>query len=192
MELTQAIEVFTLITGLVYMVMQSLQHKWMWYANIFTSGGALTVACITHIWASAAINAYFLVMDIVGIVTWKKLEEKSGSSDLHVVPMTKGIATAGALVAIILGAAISWILARTNDPNPVADGIAFSLSVVGAWWLTRSHMEEWYVWMAADLINIWLFVSQGLWGMAALYGCYLVNAVFGITYWSRKGKKVEL
>lgn len=190
MELTQFLEIFTLVTGLIYMVMQVLQHKWMWYVNILTSGGALIVACMSHIWASTLLNAYFVVMAIVGIISWRKFGRKTEDKSIHIVRMSPNVLMFSIFGMSVVSLAICWLLFKTNDPNPVADGIAFAMSMVATWWLTRSYVEEWYMWIAADIINIWLFASQGLWGMTALYSCYIISAIIGSIHWRRHGEIV--
>ena len=38
------IQILSLVSGIVYMVLQIFQHKWMWYVNLVTAGAALLVA----------------------------------------------------------------------------------------------------------------------------------------------------
>lgn len=172
------------------MVMQIFQHRLMWYFNLLTAAGALLVAVFSNVWAQVFMNSYFIVMALIGIAHWKKLSSESGRQ-IHIVdPSKKTIITAAAFV--LIGAPIvCTILAFTNDPSPYADGISMTLSLVAAWFLTRSHSVQWFLWMAGDVLLIVVYAGTGAWWMVALYYCYIVASCFGYRQWITKGVKVK-
>lgn len=183
------IEIFTLVTGLVFIIMQIMQHKYMWYMNIVTAAGALVIALASRFWANAALQAYFIVMAIVGIIKWKRLRSGEKNEYIHVVKMPRSILGISAAITVLGGSLIYFILLRTNDPNPVADAISFILSIVAAWWLARSYIEEWIMWIIADGVALWLYASQAHWGMFALYVCYIISSFIGIVHWRNADMK---
>ena len=61
------IEIFSLVTGVVFIIMQIIQHKWMWYLQLATAISAIIVASFNHLWGSAALNLFFTVMAFLGI-----------------------------------------------------------------------------------------------------------------------------
>ena len=192
------VQAFSLITGIVYMVMQVTQHRWMWYFGIFTAAAALVVALSNcteagewaPLWAQVMLNSYFLAMDIVGIFKWRKIESRTGDA-LHIVPMPKNRVLAYALIALVGGPVLCLLFSLTNDPAPVAEGISFCLSIIAQIMLTRSHLEQWFVWMAADLVCIIIYAEQGAWWMVGLYYAYLLNSCIGVYYWRRHGTYVR-
>lgn len=184
-----AIEIITLVTGIVFIVMQILQHKYMWYMNIVTSVGALAMALISSFWANAALQTYFIIMAIVGIVKWKRLRSGEKDEYIHIVDMPAKILGISAAITVIGGAIIYFVLLRTNDPNPIADALTFILSIIAAWWLARSYIEEWLLWIVADSVAIWLYASQSHWGMVVLYACYIISSFIGIHHWRKNGMK---
>lgn len=183
------IEIFTLVTGIVFIIMQILQHKYMWYMNIVTAAGALIIALTSSFWANAALQAYFIIMAIIGIIKWKRLRSGEKDEYIHVVEMSGRILGISAAIAVLGGCLIYFLLLRTNDPNPIADAISFILSIIAAWWLARSYIEEWLLWIVADSVAIWLYASQSLWGMVVLYACYIISSFIGIYHWKTKGLK---
>ena len=192
------IQIFSLATGIIYMVMQVFQHKWMWYFGLFTAGAALLVSLFNRddaglwapLWAQVAINAYFFTMDVVGIFSWKRIENGSDGA-LHLVKLSRKAMTMFLSTALLAGPVLCFLLSLTNDPQPVADGISMTLSIIAQIMLTRSNLEQWYMWMAADSVAIIVYASQKDWWMVALYYCYLVNCVIGINHWRNKGTWVE-
>lgn len=191
MDITGIIELFTLVTGVIFIVLQILQAKGMWLMNILSAAGAIAMALLSRFWANAALQTYFIVMGVVGIINWKKLGEKTPDNSVHVVPMTRKVLGTSAAIALLGGAAILWILLRTNDPSPVADAVSFILSIVAAWWLARSYKEVWFMWILADGVAVWLYASESHWGMAILYVCYVVSSVIGYIHWKRHGTVIQ-
>jgi nicotinamide mononucleotide transporter len=49
--------------------------------------------------------------------------------------------------------------------------------------LTRKLLENWLVWISADLIYIGLYISRGLVLTALLYAMFLTVCVAGLVQW---------
>ena len=85
------IQLISLTSGVIYMVMQVFQHRWMWYLDLVTCSTALIVAAVNSkdgawapLWAQIILNLWFIAMAVWGIAHWKKLDSES-HGDLHVV-----------------------------------------------------------------------------------------------------------
>ena len=52
----QAIEVFALVTGVAYLVLEILQKNSMWVVGIFTSTACAFEFAVTHVWASMGLS----------------------------------------------------------------------------------------------------------------------------------------
>lgn len=187
----KAIEIASLVFGVIYIVMQVFQHKWMWYADLITCVAAGTVAFHNDIWATVGLNVYMFTMGVIGISKWKKLDGKTEKGALHIVRLPRKTAILSIAAILVGGALIFWLLTKTSDPAPLADSALLILTVFAAWWLTKSYIEQWYLWLVANVTGIVLFASQGLYWMSTLYFAYLVFAVIGIFNWRRKGQYVE-
>lgn len=193
MDICSILQTIALVMGIVFMILQVLQHKWMWYFNLATSVSAIAVTLMNSLWASSALNAYFIVMSVIGIFSWKKLAQKDEGRDrLRLVRPTAKMLIASILTAAVLFAAIWQVLLVTKDSSPLLDSLTLVLSALATWWLTKSYKEQWYVWIVADTIALAMYVSQGLWGMAALFFFYTVSSVVGFIHWSKKGTYVNM
>lgn len=191
MDICSILETAALVSGLVYMVLQVLQHKWMWYFNLATSGASLVVTLMSSLWASAALNAYFIVMSVIGIFSWRKLAEQDGGKDrLRLVRLTPKTVVISILAAVVLCVGVWQVLLVTKDASPLLDAAVLVLSALATWWLTRPYKEQWLIWIVADTIALAMYVSQGLWGMAALFFFYVISSVIGLIHWHKKGTYV--
>lgn len=197
MDWLQILQIFTFVTGIIYMVMQITQHKLMWHFDIMTAAGALIAAMTLSIdgvwsplWAQVALNSYFLTMAFIGIVRWKKLKG-SGDEKMVTVKLSGKILLAG-IAIVIIGTPVIWkLLTFTSDKFPLMDAISMSFSIVAAWWLTRKHTEEWYCWIIADVLVVIMYALAGSWWMLALYVAYTISSVAGLIHWKKKGITIE-
>jgi nicotinamide mononucleotide transporter len=81
---------------------------------------------------------------------------------------------------------MGWVFdVHTDNPQPYWDAATVALSVVAQFMLTRKWLENWAVWIVANLI----YLGLGLWGanyqFAALQVVYIALSVMGYRRWSR-------
>ena len=191
------IQIISFVCGMTYMILQIFQHKWMWYFSIMVSATALIISVSNHdggvwapLWAQVALNIYLICIAIVGIIRWRKLEGESGGK-IHVVPLRrKRLILALAIVA--LGTPLlAFILGKTSDPSPLIDGASLVLSLVAAWLLSQSHIQQYLFWIAANILIITVYAGQSKWLMAAMYAGYIVTCIIGYINWKKNGVLVE-
>lgn len=191
-EVIQAIEIFALVTGIIYVVLEILQKNTMWVVGILTGAACAFEFAVTHVWASMALNLYYVVMSVVGLIQWEKASGQVAEGEIHLqkVPLKTGILS---VVVFTAGSAVmTSILMATGDPAPFLDAVAVMLSVVGTWWLAQSYLQQWFLWIVADILTTTLCLTTGQYWMAALYLIYIGSAVYGYFHWKSKGKYLPL
>ena len=191
-QVIQAIEIFALVTGIVYVVLEILQKNAMWVIGILTGAACAFEFAVTHVWASMGLNLYYVAMSVVGLIQWRKASGQVEEGDIHLqkVSLKAGIFSA---VLFTAGTAVMIpVLKATGDPAPFLDAIAVMLSVVGTWWLAQSYLEQWLIWIVADVLTTTLCLTTGQYWMAALYLVYIGSAVYGYVHWKSRGKYVSL
>jgi len=191
-SIIQAIEIFALVTGIVYVVLEILQKNAMWVVGILTGAACAFEFAVTHVWASMGLNLYYVAMSVVGLIQWRKASGQVEEGDIH---LQKVSLKAGILSAVLFTAGTAVmipVLKATGDPAPFLDAIAVMLSVVGTWWLAQSYLEQWLIWIVADVLTTTLCLTTGQYWMAALYLVYIGSAVYGYVHWKSRGKYVSL
>ena len=191
-QVIQAIEIFALVTGIVYVVLEILQKNAMWVIGILTGAACAFEFAVTHVWASMGLNLYYVAMSVVGLIQWRKASGQVEEGDIH---LQKVSLKAGILSAVLFTAGTAVmipVLKATGDPAPFLDAVAVMLSVVGTWWLAQSYLEQWLIWIVADVLTTTLCLTTGQYWMAALYLVYIGSAVYGYVHWKSRGKYVSL
>jgi nicotinamide mononucleotide transporter len=86
--------------------------------------------------------------------------------------------------------ALAWLMELVENPMSYLDSAVSVVSAIATWWLVKSYIQQWWLWIAADLLSTMLCASQGMWWMTALYAAYTISALIGYNHWKRKGQYV--
>ena len=192
-------EIFTLVTGVIYIILEIRQKNFMWVVGILTSVAAMWVFFRQGLYASFALNAYYLVTSFIGLWQWgrakmmlKQTDDAPGQGDdIHLNRLTLKTIAVSALVVVAGTLALSEVMAALENPMSVMDASVAVLSAVATWWLVRSYLEQWWLWIIADALSTIMCATQGLWWMTALYAAYSLSAVYGYIHWKRNGRYIE-
>ena len=192
-------EIFTLVTGVIYIILEIRQKNLMWLVGVLTSVAAMWVFFRQGLYASFALNTYYLVTSFIGLWQWSRDKKKlvSDGDRIHLNRLTVKTVAVSAVVMVLgtfgLVELMQWLnSAGILQENPMSylDSAATILSAIATWWLVRSYIQQWWLWIVADLMSTILCASQGMWWMTALYAAYTLSAVYGWAHWRRNGKYI--
>ena len=112
-----------------------------------------------------------------------KREGPGSGTDIMRIGMKRAILC---LVTTLVLWGLLWIVLDrwTDSPVPVWDSLIASMSVVATWMLTRKYLEQWYVWIVANVIATVVYLASGLFPTAVLFFVYFVMAIVGVRAWS--------
>ena len=187
-------EIFTLVTGIIYMILEIRHHRFMWVVGVLTSAAAMWVFFRQGLYASFGLNTYYLITAFIGLWHWtrdsRRIDvEKKDDSDEMIVLNRLSLRTV--LVSLAFSAAgifaLAWVMELVENPMSYLDSAVTVLSIVATWWLVKSYIEQWWLWILADTLSTILCLTQGMWWMAVLYAAYTVSAFIGLHYWRKHG-----
>ena len=193
-------QIFTLLTGVAYVILEIRQKNLMWAVGVVTGIAAMWVFFRQGLYASFGLNTYYLFVSFWGLWQWSRtkrlakdeLPKEPSSGDViclrHISPNVLAVSV---LLAVAGTVALSLLMERFENPMSWLDSSVAVLSALATWWLGRSYLEQWYVWIAADCVSVILCISQGLWWMVVMYVFYTVAAAYGLVHWKRHGKYVD-
>lgn len=143
-----------------------------------------------RLYAEAALQVYFLVIQIFGWVWWYRGRGDDGLILVTRAP-TREITTC-VFVALLTALALGSMLDHwTSADAPYWDATIAALSVVAQFLLARRRLESWLVWMIVDVLAIGLYISRDLFPTAALYSLFLIMATIGLFTWTQAWRKDE-
>jgi len=66
------------------------------------------------------------------------------------------------------------------------DAFPTAVSLVAQFLLARKYLENWVLWLVVDVVSVALYVHQGLWLTAVLYGLLFAFSLAGLRTWQRR------
>lgn len=183
------LEIIGTAIGIIYLWLEYKANAWLWVASIAMPAIYIKVYYDAGLYADLGISIYYILASVYGLLCW--LKGKGAASDggeqtsgITHTPRSRWLPLAAIFVAIFL--VIGFILSRFTDSTvPWADSFTTALSIVAMWMLARKYVEQWIVWIVADVACGVLYVYKDLPFTAALYLAYAVIAVFGYRKWKR-------
>lgn len=97
------------------------------------------------------------------------------------------------LVAVaVIAVALGTLMHRLTDAAmPFADATITAGSVAAQILLSVRRIENWVLWIAIDVLAVWLYIQRDLHLTAGLYVAFLVLATLGLIQWSKAEKRGE-
>jgi len=189
------IEIFGAVTGILYVFLEIRQNILLWPLGIVTSAVYMFVFRENGFYAGMLLQGYYLLISIYGWMAWRRGREKGARSEeqrevgdeLRIKRISLKTAVFCLIVSLILWVGMWFILREwTDSPMPLWDGLITSLSVVATWMLTRKILEQWHIWIVANLVAVIVYIVAGMYPTAVLFGVYLIMAVAGLREWRKK------
>lgn len=136
-------------------------------------------------YSDAALQVFFFVVQIYGWWNWYHAREGDGLIRVEVMTARARIIWSAVIVAASSGE--GWYLAHyTQDSAPWLDAGTTVLSVVAQYLMSVRKIENWILWIVADVVQVGLYYWKGLYPTTALYSLFLVICFFGLYEWQRQ------
>lgn len=175
------LEAVSFATGAVAVWLTVRENIWNFPIGIINTAGYSVVFFQARLYGDASLNVLYCLLGIAGWYLWlfggeRRTElriNRAGSTELGLVIATMALSTLllWKTLHFVGGSASFW------------DALTTSLSLGAQWLLNRKRLENWHIWIVADVIYVPLYVSRGLHLTAVLYAVFLVMAVMGLLRW---------
>lgn len=182
------LDILTTILGLAYILLEYKASVWMWVVGFLMQLLGIVLYYQKGLYADCGMEFYYLSMTVYGYWKWVR-----GSASKTVLPIRhfpcRLVLPWLALIVGVWGF-IYWLLVTyTNSNVPLADSFTTALSIVGVWALAHKYLEQWFIWIAVDVVTCVLYFYKDIPFKASLYGLYVVIAILGWFKWRRMMKE---
>lgn len=182
-------------------------------ANVLVAKGKISnyffgvVAVLTYgyvaygygLYGEAMLNwGFYFLANVIGFFMWsknkKEEKEKLSGEDIPVKHLTaKGWLL---VIGIFIVGAVSYafILSQLNAQQVRLDSMAVVLSIIAQILMLMRYAEQWYLWIAVNVLSIALWVvtlvqSGGNdYVMVIMWLAYLLNSIYGLINWRKLSK----
>lgn len=176
-------EVFGFVTGGICVWLTVKENVWNWPVGIANDVFFVVLFLQSRLYADMTLQVVYIVLGVLGWYWWLHGGDKSSELPMANSDVTTLAALAGLVVVATIG--MTLFLQHTHDAAPFWDALTTTLSLAAQYLLTRKLVENWYFWIAADLIYIPLYAWKHLYLTALLYGVFLCMCLAGLAHWRK-------
>ena len=189
------LDIVTTVLGLAYILLEYRASIWMWGVGFLMQALGIVLYYQKGLYADCGMEFYYLSMTVYGYWRWvRHSSPESGearrglneSSSLEIRHFPQHLVLPWLAIIGGVWAVIYWLLVTfTNSNVPLADSFTTALSIVGIWALAHKYLEQWFIWIAVDVVTCVLYFYKDIPFKAGLYALYVIIAVFGYIKWRR-------
>lgn len=154
---------------------------WTWPVGIANNAFFLVLFADARLYADAALQLVYVALSLGGIAYWLWGGEGRARASIRRVEPVEAASVAALTVAATW--ALTLYLRSVSDSAPFLDALTTCLSLAATYLLARKLLESWWVWIAADVVYVPLYVSKSLPLTGLLYGVFLAMCVRGLLGW---------
>lgn len=203
------LEIIAMFVGIYYVYLEIRKTRLLWYVCILTSILNIFVYWHNNYLSMTLIQVYYIVMAFYGIHAFKEIKEEAieeygaerNPTGQKVAIRrfdwkTGAVTLAIAVAAFFVLAPMLKVYATTHGTllfpsQPYWDAFIAVGSMVGTFFLSKSYMCQWYIWIVLDLITVGVFLYSGMYWMSVMYVCYIIMSLIGIRNWRINGVYVD-
>lgn len=179
-------EAWGFATGGVCVWLVVREHPLNWPVGIANNLFFFVLFWRSRLFADMALQIVYVALAVYGWLNWI-----FGGANRSTLLISR--ATRSEWLALALGLpAGTWllhvILVAVNGAAPFWDAVTTVLSLGAQYLLCRKRLENWWLWIAADVIYVPLYLGRGLALTAVLYAVFLVMCLVGLRTWRWGGR----
>lgn len=180
-------EAWGFVTGGICVWLVVREHLWNWPIGLANNVFFFVLFLQGRLFADMGLQVVYFGLGVYGWLNWL-----FGGENKTVLKISRTTRSEWLVLvaAIPLGTwGLREILIAVNDAAPFWDSLTTVLSLAAQYLLCRKRFENWFFWIAADIIYIPLYFSRQLPLTAVLYAVFLAMCLIGLREWNRSMRK---
>lgn len=177
------------LTGALCVWLLIRQNIWNWPIGIANNIVYVIVFYQSGLYADSGLQFVYMAIAFYGWWNWLH-----GGAN-HSVLQARRASLAGicGYLAMAGGAtlALYWLLRHTPSTVPLADGLTTALFLTAQYMMSRKVVENWWFWIAGDVLVIALYVYKHLYLTAGLYVVFTVMSTVGLLEWRKASTRSQ-
>lgn len=183
------LELIGFLTGIICVYLNVKENPLGWVFAILSVGIYFFIFYDSKLYADAGLQIFFMIVSIIGFLNWTSKNNKGENIKITTSTPQQLLVSAFA-ICFIFGILVGFLKEYTDSDVPVLDAFTTSLSIVAQVLLGKKRIENWILWIIADIIYTGLYFYKGLYLTNVLYLILTILAVIGYLEWRKKLKVI--
>lgn len=175
------------VTGGICVWLVVREHVWNWPVGLANNIFFFVLFLKGRLFADMSLQIVYLGLGIYG--WWNWVFGGQNHTQLRITRAIRlewwALGFAVPLATLLMRA----FLITVHDAAPLWDALTTVLSLAAQYLLCTKRFENWWFWIAADIIYVPLYLVRHLPLTAILYGIFLVMCLIGTREWSVRMRK---
>jgi len=176
-------EVFGFITGAICVLFVVEQNIWNFPVGIANNIFFIVLFLSSRLYGDMALQVVYILLGLVG--WWQWLHGGVNRTELHVNHTSVREILLLLFIGTVATAGMREYFVKINDSAPFLDALTTALSLIAQYLLNYKRMENWFVWITADLIYVGLYIQKELYLTAILYALFIGLCIAGYISWRK-------
>jgi len=177
-------ELLGFVTGAVGVWLTVRFDIWNFPIGIANNVFFLVLFWAARLYADASLQIAYLVLGVVGWWEWlhggeRRTKRVMGNASVRML-IFLGVLVVPATWALTV------ILGRAHDIAPFWDALTTALSLAAQWLLNLKRFENWFFWIAADIVYVPLYFVKALYLTGIVYVLFSTMCLMGLRAWRRQ------
>ena len=178
------LEIIAAIAGAISVFLSARQNIWSWPTAIVNVSLYTFIFYRSGLYSDMGLQVVYLTLSVYGWYQW--LRGGAGHTPLKVSRASGRMWAVSAVAGLVFWVALWQLTARLPGVSlPWLDSGLTTLSLVAQWMMTRKVLENWILWILADIVYVPMYLYKELYVTAGLYAVFLVLAIMGLIQWRR-------
>ena len=179
--LTSRLEAISFVTGAICVWLTVRENVWNFPVSLLNVATFAIVFFNAGLLADAGLQVVYIILTLIGWYMWLWGGQRHTAlrvSRVSLLELSIVLASCLSLTAILWKA-----VTFAGGVSPFFDAITTALSLCAQWLLNRKRLENWFFWIAADLIYIPLYAYKHLYLTSILYATFFLMCLMGNWQW---------
>jgi nicotinamide mononucleotide transporter len=180
-------EAWGVVTGGICVWLVVREHLWNWPVGLANNVFFFALFFHGRLFADMGLQVVYFGLGVYGWLNWLFGGENHSVLKVSRTTRIEWLVLLGAIPLCTFG--LREILIAVNGAAPFWDSLTTVLSLAAQYLLCRKRFENWFFWIAADVIYIPLYLSRHLPLTAVLYAVFLAMCLVGVREWMHSMRK---
>jgi nicotinamide mononucleotide transporter len=185
------VELIGTLFGLISVYFASRANILTWGTGIVNEVFLFILFFQVQLYADMFLQIYFFIVTLYG---WYKWNSKTAESKISETSFRNKIFLT---VTILIGTLISGFLFtnihlylptyfKIQAAYPFTDSFVMVSSIIATILLAKKKIENWYLWIAIDLVCVVMYFKKGVYFLSLEYFIFLELASYGLYHWKKQ------
>ncbi len=181
-------ESVAVVTALLYVVLAIRQNIWCWPSALISTIIYVYIFFDARLYMESVLNVFYFAIAIYGWYAWH-----TGRTDGQELPVTRWPVRVHVIaISLVIGISLAngYLLQRySNAVFPYIDSATTWAAIWATFLVARKVLENWWYWLAIDVVLVFIYWSRDLQLTALLFVVYVIMIPFGLIGWTRSWRQ---